>query len=207
VVYEGSNSFRSGVVENNGFSDLSIQYQVSSSDTLRFMKRVSSEEGYDFLRFYLDGTLLQSWSGVIDWSEEKMVISAGPHEFRWVYEKDDMISDNDDAAWIDYIVFPVGDGAVNVMPTPASELASEYTIIPNPVGQQGFFLRGNALQVGEYEFRLLDVTGRCIEHRSVKNSAGTSQWEWNISNQAAGLYFLQIHAPDALSRTIRLVKQ
>ena len=207
MVFEGSNSFRSGVVDNNGFSDLSIQYHVSSSDTLRFMKRVSSEEGYDFLKFYLDGTLLQSWSGMIDWSEEKMVISAGAHEFRWVYEKDEMIADNDDAAWIDYIVFPMGDGAANAMPTPASDLASEYTIIPNPVGLQGFFLRGNQLQVGVYEFRLLDVTGRCIEQRSVKNSAGTSQWEWNISNQAAGLYFLQIHAPAAVSRTIRLVKQ
>ena len=36
---------------------------------ISFWRKVSSEARYDFLRFYVDGTMRGEWSGDLDWGE------------------------------------------------------------------------------------------------------------------------------------------
>ncbi len=104
--YEGTYSARSGIITNSQTSSLSLTYQVYAQDTLSFWYKVSSESGYDFLTFYVDGSPMDEWSGTVPWSQAIFVIDVGLHTFTWEYNKDFSVSTGEDACWIDYIIFP-----------------------------------------------------------------------------------------------------
>lgn len=106
TVFEGNYSAKSGNIINNRQSELSIIISAESNDSILFCKKVSSEEGYDYLEFYIDDELIDEWSGESDWSLEKYDITAGDHTLSWIYSKDNIESDGSDCAWIDFIVFP-----------------------------------------------------------------------------------------------------
>jgi hypothetical protein len=48
------------------------------------------------------------WSNLIDTTFRRVAypVMAGPHTFKWIYEKNATVSSGSDAGWIDYIVFP-----------------------------------------------------------------------------------------------------
>ena len=71
---------------------------------ISFWRRVSCEDRFDFLRFYIDGKLARMWSGNKDWQQVSFPITRGPHTFEWRYTKDSAISDGEDTAWIDDVV-------------------------------------------------------------------------------------------------------
>ncbi|MBE0639253.1 MAG: T9SS type A sorting domain-containing protein [Bacteroidales bacterium] len=97
---------RSGVVSHEQISEMKVNIFVAATDTISFYRKVSSESGFDMLKFY-DGSLLKAqWSGSQDWEKVSYVIYPGYHTLRWVYEKDVAISQGDDCAWVDYIRFP-----------------------------------------------------------------------------------------------------
>jgi hypothetical protein len=104
--YEGVYSARSGAITHSQLTALSLQYEVYVEDTLSFWLRVSSEQNYDYLRFYLNGVQKGQWSGTVPWQKASFVIPAGVHTFKWEYSKDPSVSSGEDAAWIDYITFP-----------------------------------------------------------------------------------------------------
>ena len=104
--YEGAYCSKSGMIGDNASSVLSITVEVLTDDYISFFKKVSSEDSYDFLKFYIDNTLVDQWSGEVDWSQEVYFVSSGFHTFKWSYDKDYMIASYDDAAWLDNIVLP-----------------------------------------------------------------------------------------------------
>ncbi len=109
--YEGQYCSQSGAITHNQTSELSITVNVMTTDTISFYKKVSCEDGpigiqWDYLEFLIDNVSQDWWDGEILWSKESYAISAGTHTFKWVYSKDNMVSDGSDCAWIDYIVFP-----------------------------------------------------------------------------------------------------
>ncbi len=104
--YEGYFGATSGAINNLQQSEIYIEGQVLTNDTISFYRKVSSESGYDFLKFYIDGTEIGNWSGNKDWARVSYPITAGNHRFSWVYEKDEATIAGQDAAWIDYITFP-----------------------------------------------------------------------------------------------------
>ncbi len=105
--YEGFYHAKSGALQNGETSELKITYEVMGSDVVRFYKKVSSEVDFDELKFYIDGNLIQSWSGTTEgWTQESFPISVGVHTMRWVYEKDFNGAGGGDCAWVDYIELP-----------------------------------------------------------------------------------------------------
>jgi hypothetical protein len=104
--YQGTYSARSGAITHGQSTALSLQYEVYVQDTLSFWLRVSSEQNYDFLRFYLNGVQKGQWSGTVPWQKAFYVIPAGNHTFKWEYSKDPSVNTGEDACWIDYITFP-----------------------------------------------------------------------------------------------------
>ena len=92
-----------------------IETTVTGSGTLTFWWKVSSESGYDFLRFTLDGAEVASAaaiSGSVDWVQKTVSIGGtGPHTLRWRYVKDDSVQAGSDAAWLDQVVFTAGTAA------------------------------------------------------------------------------------------------
>lgn len=208
TVFQGSSSFRSGIIPNTGTTELKINYSVSQSDTIRFFRKVSSEQGYDFLRFYIDGVEIQSWSGLVEWAEVKFPVTIGDHLFSWIYEKDDMIASNEDASWIDYIEFPAGSAiSPNLILTQESALKGSFTIFPNPTNDGDFNLLGKGLQNGAFRINVLDATGRLVDNKILENHSEMNQWNWNLNNPESGFYFVEITQPNSYKETLRLIIQ
>ncbi len=104
--YEGNYSARSGDIGDSQLTDLSLTYEVASDDSISFFRKVSSESNYDYLQFYVDGLMLGSWAGELDWERVAFPVSMGLHVFTWRYMKDFSVSNGSDAAWVDFIVLP-----------------------------------------------------------------------------------------------------
>ncbi len=121
--FEGICDVKSGEIGDEQTSEFYITYEVMSDDTISFFKKVSSEQNYDFLEFYIDSDKVGSWSGSDSWTAEKFPVTEGEHTFRWVYAKDYSQASGSDCAWVDYIVLPV-EMATSVFAGPDQEACS-----------------------------------------------------------------------------------
>jgi subtilisin family serine protease len=104
--YSGNYAAKSGAIGNSASSELSLTLNLSSSGNISFFQRVSSESGYDYLRFYLDNVQQGEWSGPGSWTQQSYPVSSGLHTFKWIYSKDGSAVDGSDCAWIDHLNFP-----------------------------------------------------------------------------------------------------
>lgn len=105
--YEGAYAAVSDTtISDQDTSDLSITMDVLINDSISFYAKVSSEQGYDFLKFFIDGVETGTWSGEMGWTREAYPVTSGSHTFRWSYIKDYSVSSGSDCAWTDYILFP-----------------------------------------------------------------------------------------------------
>ncbi len=103
--YNNTYAARSGDIGHNQNSTLKLAMDVLSDDTISFKRKVSSEV-YDVLEFYINDKKKGIWSGEEDWARVSFPVEQGLQTFRWVYEKDFMVSEGDDCAWIDRIDLP-----------------------------------------------------------------------------------------------------
>jgi hypothetical protein len=102
--YTGSYAAKSGIIGNNQNTNLSYTLTVPSGGaTLSFYVRVSSESGYDYLKFYIDGIQQTQWSGTVNWTQQTYILSAGTKTLTWEYSKDSGTTFGDDAAYLDNI--------------------------------------------------------------------------------------------------------
>ncbi|MCP4257928.1 MAG: hypothetical protein GY774_10430 [Planctomycetes bacterium] len=104
--YAGTYSAEAGQISNNEITTLKVSVECTSGD-ITFYRKVSSEAAYDYLKFYIDGVEMLKWSGIEDWEEVTVPVTAGMKTFEWTYSKDGSISRGYDTAWIDEIVFPL----------------------------------------------------------------------------------------------------
>lgn len=93
-------------IDDNGSTTLKLTLDCISGE-ISFYYKVSSEQHYDYLRFYIDGTQQDEWSGNEDWTQVSFPVRAGRRTFEWTYSKDESSSDGSDTAWIDDIMFPI----------------------------------------------------------------------------------------------------
>jgi hypothetical protein len=112
----------------------------------------------------------------------------------WVYAKDEMISSNEDAAWIDYVVFPAGEDVSVGFQSSVNLAESTFKLWPNPTTDGQFIINGTQLIPGKYSIQIIDISGRCIQSHSETLFNSNSQWNLNLQ-AAAGLYFIEIRNP------------
>ncbi len=103
--FDGALSARSGAILHNTSTTLMIKTDYPVSDSLRFYYRVSSEAGYDYLTFKLNGTELLKKSGEVPWTKKAVLIPAGLNKMEWIYKKDQSVTGGSDCAWIDMVDF------------------------------------------------------------------------------------------------------
>ena len=104
--YEGVYSAKSGNISDSQTSNLEVVFNIVSDGEITFYKKVSSENNWDFLKFFIDGNQMDQWSGNVPWGMESFTVTTGVHTFKWQYYKDSSVSNGEDCAWIDYIIFP-----------------------------------------------------------------------------------------------------
>ncbi|KPK76797.1 MAG: hypothetical protein AMJ79_05410 [Phycisphaerae bacterium SM23_30] len=106
TVFEGKFSARSGKISHSQNSALELTVDTTDYDVIVFQLKVSSEEDYDFLIFYIDGQSQPGlFSGEMDWLELSYNLSSGTHTFKWDYIKSADATDGKDSAWIDNVRF------------------------------------------------------------------------------------------------------
>ncbi len=104
--YEGTHCVKSGNIGNNASTSLTLTHEAGSSDTISFYYKVSSENGFDKLHFYIDNQEKGNWSGSIGWTKANYPVSPGRHTYKWTYSKDQYTTGGSDCVWIDFIGLP-----------------------------------------------------------------------------------------------------
>jgi hypothetical protein len=123
--YNSTNAAKSATISHSQSTAMTVTLDCPTAGTISFWKKVSSEQNYDYLRFYINNTMRNQWSGTSDvWSQITYDVSPGTNTFKWEYAKDSYSSAGSDCAWIDDIVFPSTGG---VSGTPVISL--QYTTV------------------------------------------------------------------------------
>jgi hypothetical protein len=150
----GTSSMRSGDIDDEQLSEMTISIDVVEAGDLIFNSRVSTEEGYDYLVFYINDFEVGAWSGEIPWSSYSFPLNVGQYDLRWSYTKDFTVSSGDDAVWVDDVIFPLLADPVSTSEILESSLFSVY---PNP--GNGLF---NLKMDDSYFIEIKDLTGRQV---------------------------------------------
>ncbi|MCX6874982.1 MAG: M6 family metalloprotease domain-containing protein [Verrucomicrobia bacterium] len=104
--HDGVDAAQSGDIADS--QSVWAQTSVTGPGTLTFWWKVSSEEYFDYLWFFMDGLeqgTAPRISGEVDWWQITVTVPAGNHALRWTYAKDSSVSRGADAAWLDQVVF------------------------------------------------------------------------------------------------------
>ncbi|MFH1613686.1 MAG: peptidylprolyl isomerase [Planctomycetota bacterium] len=95
---------RSGNIDHDQESVLEVTLAAEYAvNTISFCRKVSCEQDYDFLEFYIDDQLTDQFSGEITWDTVIYWIEPGLHTFKWIYVKDVTGDSGQDSAWIDNV--------------------------------------------------------------------------------------------------------
>jgi len=103
--YYDGDAAQSGRIGNGNNQASWIQTNVTGPGSITFYWNVSSEAGYDFLRFFIDGIEQASISGEEDWHQMSFDISDGSHTLKWAYTKDEYVKAGSDCGWLDKVVY------------------------------------------------------------------------------------------------------
>ena len=159
VTHDGDGAAQSGSIGHGQQSYL--QTTVTGPGTLRFWWKVSSEEGFDWLQCYQDGSsnLLASISGEAGWEQKTFAIPAGPHTLKWLYIKDSSVTDGQDAAWVDEVSFVRSPPAIVAQPlgltSPAGTDVGLEVLATGALPLTYQWLKGGLDLAGATESRLL----------------------------------------------------
>lgn len=112
----GMSAAASPMISHRQSSGLLASFNFTVLTELSFWLRTSSEEGYDELELYVDGSLIESWSGTVAWTPYSVLLMPGARTVEWRYTKDSGVSSGADRVGIDDILI-----------TPVSVMAETMT--------------------------------------------------------------------------------
>jgi len=207
--YEGNYCVKSGNIPNSSESSLYIDVEVFTEGVISFWKKVSSENNYDYLQFYIDGSLQDEWSGESPWSEESYNVTPGIHTFEWRYDKDVYVTGGQDCAWIDYIIFPpLGAPTSNDDPAQITQnfLAENF---PNPFGNVTNiqFALKNPSKVTIEIYNILGQKVKTISEEELPAGVHSTCWDGKDSfghPVANGVYFYRMNT-DEFHQTRKMI--
>lgn len=196
-VYEGNFAAKSASINGNQSSELRIRMFVIQPGEISFYRKVSSESGYDYLRFYVDEMKLGEWSGNLDWELATAEIPEGEHLLKWVYIKDYSVNYGEDCAWIDYITFP---GTATIMNIEQRIINEGFSIYPNP-GAGEFWINTPDNQLIE-QLSVFDLSGKQI----VQHKAFNSSKPLDLKMLKTGIYVIKLETKNAVFTEKLLIK-
>lgn len=112
ISLDGFDAARSPSIGNS--ADSAFEMTFPEAGRLTWWWKVSSEQSFDFLQVFSNGSLIASISGEVDWNFRELAIPAGGARILFKYAKDGSVIQGADAAWVDQIHFePTSDGALD----------------------------------------------------------------------------------------------
>ncbi len=177
-----------------------VQTTVSGPGNLSFYWRVSSEESWDYLKFYIDNTLQDHISGVTSWMQQTYTISSGSHTLNWSYEKDGSISQNEDRGWLDKVVFTsttqnqAPDAPTNPSPADGSTGISTSPTLSADVSDP----EGDTMDVSFYDASDDSLIG---SNSNVNNGTTSVSWSGLLSGTTYQWYVVADDGTDSTQST------
>lgn len=154
-----------------------LQTTVVGPGTFSFNWKVSSEVNFDFLEFYLDGSLVDKISGEVDWANKNIIIPSGSHEVKWQYHKDNTKFSGADCGWVDGVSFMAATSLNSALDNNALTFSTSGSA--DWVGQQQtYYYNGAAAQSG-----YITHNQESIMTTSVTGPGSLSFW-WKVSSEA-----------------------
>ena len=101
--HDGFGAAQSAPISNN--QQVWLETTVLGPGALWFWWKVSSEAGYDFLEFSINGYAQTNISGEVDWTQVGYLIPDGLTTVAWTYSKDPSTASGQDAGWVDQVEY------------------------------------------------------------------------------------------------------
>ncbi len=186
TVYEGTYAAQSAPIEGGNTSALSLHLNTMHNDSISFYTKVSSESNYDLLKFYINGEIMEEWSGEVDWSKQTFAIPAGDNMLKWSYEKDQFVSHGMDRAFIDYIVLPLM-GNIEGVETILQDVSLQF--YPNPVPDNAI-LSFHSKIATNIQYSIYNAQGQQVMSQSIQAQKGQNTHSIQATHLPAGSYFI-----------------
>ena len=186
--YEGAYCLQSGLIGDNQTTEFTLSINTIIDDSLTFYKMVSSESGWDFLKFYIDGNVFGEWSGEKIWTRSAFFIPKGIHTFKWAYEKDGTTSYGLDLARIDNIILPQSELNISINENEPNE--NLVNVYPNPFKDKlniEIFAENNE----KTTISLFNAIGEIV-FKEVITQRNCHKFTINTSACHAGVYYCKI---------------
>ncbi len=183
---------RSGTISDNENSIMRLNLDFTKDGEISFERRVSSEQDYDYLLFYIDGKEMAAWSGILPWAEVRFPVTAGVHELEWRYEKDELGKDGSDAAWVDKISMPPYKVIVATQNFDLDK--AKLKVFPNPTHDLLQLSGQWAQATSDMQIRLFDAQGRLVLllPSFATNTNGNFEVMMDINTLRSGMYLIQL---------------
>jgi hypothetical protein len=198
--FEGNYCAVSGDINDNERSELELVVNVLADDSVNYWYAVSSEQGWDFLRFYIDGVSQSEQSGILPWSYAGAPITSGVHTLKFSYEKDSYYSANMDCAWLDNIKLPP---VATVTAIHQFISKDGFAVYPVPAEQE-INVQFNLVSGGAVSVAIMDLNGRKLsETVEQKFGSGIHTVVLPVEELAAGMYFVSVRTGSEM-RTMKI---
>ena len=171
---------------HSSHADMSLDYDFACDNEISFYVRTSTETGYDFLVFYVDGERYGRWSGQTGWTYISFMIPEGTHHLTWSYEKDGGATGGEDCVWLDNIVFPPMEVVLDVEENGLSAGSGTFTVYPNPSNGILFVQTLRATSLPDQTYRITNPIGQTLLTGQI---TGQTQ-QIDVSNLPKGMYFI-----------------
>jgi hypothetical protein len=186
TTHDGVSAMQSGAI---GHSQTSVvEAVVDGSGTLSFWWKVSSELGFDFMRFSIDDVEQGNLSGEVGWQQASFNLpGAGVHKLKWAYLKDESKTSGSDRAWLDQMSWQAAAAATTYQTwaTGYNLTADNALETANPAGDGVSNLVKYALGLNPHQaaltptdgthagLPLLERTGNSVKFTFIKDPAKT----------------------------------
>ena len=179
--HTGTYCAKSGTISDSQQTDLVLTVDILADGDLSFYKKVSSENNWDWLRFYIDNVQRGEWSGDAAWSQETYAVTTGTHTFKWSYQKDGSVSSGSDCAWVDDIQFPPTSVVLSLDPVLNLEAAVNGNMVnltwDAPTGASAYIIYRNGEEVGnQASTAFADIVSDGIYNYSIVATDGNGRF-------------------------------
>ncbi|MBR6161119.1 MAG: T9SS type A sorting domain-containing protein [Bacteroidales bacterium] len=201
--YAGSYCARSKQnLGNSQSSTMQITMNSYSDGVVSYYRKVSSENGYDFFYFFVDGEQMEKKSGTVAWGLSSFPVSAGTHTYKFVYEKDYYTASGSDCAWIDNVTLP---GAGTLVTEDINDVgvdvreAAQVHVFPNPATDRVTVSAETPID----QIQVFGIDGRLLGVQNANSDAHIV----DIHNLATGIYILKVRMKDGETVNTKIIKR
>ena len=179
--YAGTYCAQSGSISHSQQTDLILTIDILADGEISFYRKVSSENNWDWLRFYIDNVQKGEWSGDAAWNQEAYPVTTGTHTFKWSYQKDGSVSNGSDCAWVDNIQFPPTNVILSLNPVidlQANVNGNDVNLTWNaPEGATAYLIYRNGEEVGnQASTSFMDIVNDGVYSYSVVATDGNGRY-------------------------------